>query len=67
MVTCYEGLVRVDRAGSSVELPAGNAYRLVGGRATTTEIAGETAPSWTRNESSFQSMPVSRSASRKSC
>ena len=49
MVTCYEGLVRVDRAGSSVELPAGTAYRLVGGRASTTEIAGE---------SSFQSMPL---------
>ncbi len=58
IVTCYEGLVRVDRAGSSVELPAGTAYRLVGGRAATTGVAGETTPSWTRSESSFQSMPL---------
>ena len=58
IVSCYEGLVRVDRADGSVELPAGTLYRLVGGRAVTTEIPGDTSPSWTRDESSFQSMPL---------
>lgn len=58
VVSCYEGLVRVDREGSSVELPAGTSYRLVGGQATTVDIPGDTAPSWTRDESTFRSMPL---------
>lgn len=58
VVSCYEGLVRVDHAGAAVELPAGTAFRLVNGRVSKTEIPAESAPSWTRNESSFRSMPL---------
>lgn len=58
VVSCYEGLVRVDHAGRSVELPAGTSFRLVDGRISKTEIPAASAPSWTRNESSFRSMPL---------
>lgn len=58
VVSCYEGLVRVDHAGRSVELPAGTSFRLVAGRIDTSEIMAASAPSWTRNESSFRSMPL---------
>lgn len=58
VVSCYEGLVRVDHAGRSVELPAGTSFRLVNGRISQTEIPAASAPSWTRNESSFRSMPL---------
>ncbi len=58
VVSCYEGLVRVDHADRAVELPAGTSFRLIDGRISTTEIPAASAPSWTRNESSFRSMPL---------
>ncbi len=59
VVSCYEGLVRVDAQGTSVELPAGTSYRLVGGQGQKTEIAPADGPSWMQSESTFNSMPLS--------
>ncbi len=59
VVSCYEGLVRVDAQGTSVELPAGTSYRLVGGKGQKTEITPADGPSWMHSESSFNSMPLS--------
>jgi transmembrane sensor len=57
VVTCYEGLVRVDAPGATHELPAGTGFRMVGTEAATFDTS-KTKPSWTDAESSFQSMPL---------
>lgn len=59
VVSCYEGLVRVDAQGTSVELPAGTSYRLVAGKGQKTEITPANGPSWIHSESTFNSMPLS--------
>ena len=58
VVSCYEGLVRVEHKGTTVELPAGTGYRFVYGKTDRFEVAA-TRPSWTTDESSFRSMPLS--------
>jgi len=58
VVSCYEGLVRVEHEGNAVELPAGTGYRFVHGEMDRFEVAA-TRPSWTADESSFRSMPLS--------
>ncbi len=58
VVTCYEGLVRVDASGTSHQLPAGTGFRVVDGVAELFDTP-DTKPSWTDRESSFRSMPLS--------
>lgn len=58
IVSCYEGLVRVENRGNVRELPAGTGYRLVNGETELFEVSS-TQPSWTEDESSFRSMPLS--------
>ena len=57
VVSCFEGLVRVEHQGASIELPAGKGYRFLNGVSESFEVA-DTRPSWTENESSFRSMPL---------
>jgi ferric-dicitrate binding protein FerR (iron transport regulator) len=59
IVSCYEGLVRVDYKGESLELPAGRSFRVVGNKTETIDIQEGAVPGWTRNESTFRSMPLS--------
>nr|WP_255444137.1 FecR domain-containing protein [Robiginitalea sp. SC105] len=59
IVSCYEGLVRVDHQGQSIELPAGSAYRVEGGAALKSETVESEVPSWTGGETAFRSMPMS--------
>ena len=59
IVSCYEGLVRVDHGGQQVQLPAGTRFRMVGNEIETGSVAPGTLPSWMRDESSFTSMPLS--------
>ena len=58
VVSCYEGLVRVEHKGTAVELPAGTGYRFVYGEIDHFGVTA-TEPSWTADESSFRSMPLS--------
>ena len=58
IVSCYEGLVRVEHRGTAHELPAGTGYRLMNGEMELFEVSA-TQPSWTEDESSFRSMPLS--------
>ncbi len=53
-VSCYEGLVRVIYADTIVSIPAGEAIQVVGGRLSTLNNKGNTAPSWLQDESSFE-------------
>ena len=59
IVSCYEGLVRVDRKGESVELSAGKSFRVIGASSETTDDLSGDAPGWTQDESTFASMPLS--------
>ncbi len=58
IVSCYEGLVRVEHRGTAHELPAGKGYRMVNGDMELFEVT-TTRPSWTADESTFRSMPLS--------
>jgi len=58
IVSCYEGLVRVEHRGTAHELPAGTGYRMVNGDMRLFEVT-TTGPSWTGDESAFRSMPLS--------
>ena len=58
IVSCYEGLVRVEHRGTAHELPAGKGYRMVNGDMELFEVT-TTRPSWTVDESTFRSMPLS--------
>jgi len=58
IVSCYEGLVRVEHGGTARELPAGKGYRWVNGEMELFEVSAS-LPSWTEDESSFRSMPLS--------
>jgi ferric-dicitrate binding protein FerR (iron transport regulator) len=57
IVSCYEGLVRVEDQGTARELPAGTGYRVVNGQTQLFEVT-TSGPSWTADESSFRSMPL---------
>lgn len=58
-VTCFEGRVRVDYQGTSMELAAGQGYQVAGGASRTFEVAAGAQPSWMAGESSFRSLPLS--------
>ena len=58
IVSCYEGLVRVEHRGTAHELPAGKGYRMVNGDMELFEVT-TTRPFWTADESTFRSMPLS--------
>ncbi|MCO5725273.1 FecR family protein [Robiginitalea marina] len=58
-VTCFEGRVRVDHQGTSLELAAGQGYQVAGGSFKTFEVAAGARPSWMEDESSFRSLPLS--------
>ena len=55
-VTCYEGLVSVKTLRDSILLPAGKSYRFLENIASH-GVTGRLAPSWTKDVSSFQSVP----------
>ena len=57
-VTCYEGLVSVSFKGKDIKLPAGNAFVVINGEIQETDKVLVTAPEWTKNESSFKSVPL---------
>jgi ferric-dicitrate binding protein FerR (iron transport regulator) len=58
-VTCFEGLVSVTFNGTTTKLPAGTSFTVVNGEVVNTEAPNSLVPSWTVNESSFRSMPLS--------
>lgn len=57
-VTCYEGLVGVTYNGMEQKLPAGNSFVVINGEIQETEKVSVEAPSWTKNESTFKSIPL---------
>ncbi len=57
-VTCYEGLVSVNYQGKVQKLPAGNSFVVINGQIQRPSSVIETAPSWTSNESTFKSIPL---------
>lgn len=59
IVSCYEGLVRVDHGGQQIQLPAGTRFRLVANDIETGTVTAGSVPSWMQEESSFTSMPLS--------
>lgn len=59
IVSCYEGLVRVDHGGQQIQLPAGTRFRLVGNDLETGTVTAGSVPSWMQDESSFTSVPLS--------
>ncbi|SFR53631.1 ferric-dicitrate binding protein FerR, regulates iron transport through sigma-19 [Robiginitalea myxolifaciens] len=59
IVSCYEGLVRVDHGGQQIQLPAGTRFSLVGNDLETGTVTAGSVPSWMEDESSFTSMPLS--------
>ena len=59
IVSCYEGLVRVETPSKTLELAAGQEYRIVGGSGETREVIAGGVPGWTLDESTFTSMPLS--------
>ena len=59
IVSCFEGLVRVDYKGEGIQLPAGRSFRVVGQKVETIDLPEGETPGWTRDESAFRSMPLS--------
>jgi ferric-dicitrate binding protein FerR (iron transport regulator) len=57
-VTCYEGLVSVVYDEEETKLPAGNSIIVINGKLSKSSAAINGQPSWMRNESSFQSIPL---------
>lgn len=58
-VTCYEGLVSVTYNGKVTKIPAGSSFMVVNGKIAPTAQTTTLVPSWTQNESSFNSIPLS--------
>lgn len=59
IVSCYEGLVRVEAGEMALELPAGEEFRILNGVSESLKIPAGEVPGWTQNESTFTSMPLS--------
>ncbi|NNJ81245.1 MAG: FecR domain-containing protein [Flavobacteriaceae bacterium] len=57
IISCYEGLVRVDQGDLSIELPAGRAIALGRGDFELNDIH-TTEPGWLYNESTFDDTPI---------
>jgi len=57
-VSCYEGLVSVTFEGKEQKLPAGNSFVVINGEIQQTDAITVSTPSWTRNESTFKSIPL---------
>ena len=57
-VKCFEGSVQVESGEDEEVLKPKRAYRRLNRRSGSVSEIHETAPSWTRNESSFVSVPI---------
>ncbi|WP_435623215.1 FecR family protein [Flagellimonas sp.] len=57
-VNCFEGLVQVDYKDIKKQLPAGTSFLVIDGKVIDVEESNASQPSWTRNESSFKSIPL---------
>ena len=57
-VNCYEGLVQVEYKDMIKQLPAGTSFLVIEGKVMDVEESNASQPSWTRNESSFESIPL---------
>jgi ferric-dicitrate binding protein FerR (iron transport regulator) len=57
VVSCFEGLVRVDQEDMSIELPAGRAIDLSLGSLELNDVY-TTEPGWLYNESTFDDTPI---------
>ncbi len=57
-VTCYEGLVSVSYGDMEQKLLAGNSFVVINGEIQQTDAITALNPSWTRNESTFESIPL---------
>jgi len=58
-VICYEGLVRVESNGKTLELRPYQIFRSINGVVIEGVHITDTSPGWINNESSFQSVPFS--------
>lgn len=56
-VVCYEGLVSATFKDNTVEIPAGNSFKILNTNVKFDKTVIETMPSWIKNRSSFKSMP----------
>ena len=59
-VVCYEGLVEVKIGKKNETLPPQHSIRIINGSINKSENIQEVSPSWTKNISSFQSIPFSQ-------
>ncbi|MGD1945733.1 MAG: FecR family protein [Croceivirga sp.] len=59
-VTCYEGLVSVNFNDNEHKLPAGHSFTVLNGEIQSNQDINISisTPSWTRNESTFKSVPL---------
>lgn len=57
-VTCYEGLVSVAFNDIEKKLSAGHSFLVIDGKIQTRRSIKAIAPSWTKNESTFKSIPL---------
>ncbi|PRX53744.1 FecR family protein [Flagellimonas meridianipacifica] len=57
-VNCYEGLVQVTFEDITKKLPAGTSFLVIDGKVMDVEKSDALQPSWTRNESSFDGIPL---------
>ena len=57
-VNCYEGLVQVEYKDMIKQLPAGTSFLVIEGKVMDVEESNASQPSWTKNESSFESIPL---------
>lgn len=56
-VSCYEGLVQVIYENDTIELPKGNAFRIIENKKLQMAAIGE-KPSWKKHLSQFQNIPI---------
>lgn len=57
-VSCYEGLVSVTYNGKETKIPAGTSFMVVNGKIAPISHIKTLAPSWTQDESTFNSIPL---------
>jgi len=57
-VTCYEGVVSVLHQNEERKLTAGTSFLVINGKIIETTVKKNSQPSWTINESSFKSIPL---------
>ncbi|MEN1784933.1 MAG: FecR domain-containing protein [Bacteroidota bacterium] len=57
-VRCYEGLVSVTYQGEEHQLPAGASFKVINSTEQAATAVTDNAPSWVKDESSFESVPL---------